>query len=80
MIFFSLITRLINVFPVVRESVFTCAKKSKSVRMSSKCWTRSSNRKVKQVACCFLNTAIAFKVSFISTLIFPTSKYDLSNV
>ena len=72
--FLSLITRLINVFPVARESGSTCAEISKCVRMSSKCCTRSSNCKDIRVACCFLNTAVAFKGRFNSILIFPTSK------
>ena len=59
--------------PVARESVSTCAEKSKCVRMSSKCCTHSINCKGIGVACSFLNAAVAFKGSFISTLIFPTS-------
>ena len=39
--FLSLITVLINVLPVARESGFTCAEISKCARMSSKCCTRS---------------------------------------
>ena len=71
--FLSLITGLINVFPVARESGFTCAKISKCVRISIKCCTRSSSCKGIRVACCFFNTAVAFKGRFNSTLIFPTS-------
>ena len=60
-------------FPVAKESVFTCAEISKCVRMSSKCCTRFSYCKGIGVACCFLNTSVAFNVRFNSTLIFPTS-------
>ena len=69
----SIITGLVNVFPVARESLFTCAQTSKCVRMSSKCCTRSSNCKDIRVACCFLNTFVAFKGRFNSTLIFTKS-------
>ena len=48
--FLSITTGLINVFPVARQSVFTCAKISKCVRMSSKCCILSSNCKGKRVA------------------------------
>ena len=71
--FLSIITGLINVFLVARESGFRCAEISKCVRMSSKCCTHSSSCKSIRVACCFLNTAVAFKGRFNSTLIFPTS-------
>ena len=60
-------------FPVAKESVFTCAEISKCVKISSKCCTRSSNCKGIRVACCFLNTAVAFKRRFNSSLIFPPS-------
>ena len=76
----SIITGLIKLFPVARESVFTCAETSKCVRMSSKFCSRSNNCKGIRVACCFLNTAVAFKVRFNSTLIFSMSNYDLSYV
>ena len=59
-------------FPVARESVFTCAQTSKCVRMSSKCCTRSSDCKGIRVTGCVLNTAVAFKGRFNSALIFPT--------
>ena len=78
--FLSITTGLINVFPVARQSVFTCAKISKCVRMSSKCCILSTNCKGIRVACCFLNTAVAFKGRFNSTLIFSMSNYDLSYV
>ena len=71
--FLSIITGLINVSPLTKESVFTRAELSKCVRMTSKCCTRSSNCKGIRVACCFLNTAVAYKGRFNSTLIFPTS-------
>ena len=71
--FFSVITALINVFHAARESVFTCAEISECVRMSSKCCTRFSYCKGMRVACCFLNTAVAFKGRFNSFSIFPTS-------
>ena len=71
--FLSIITGLRNVFPVARESVFTCAEISKCVRMSSKCCTCSSNFKGIREACCFLNTAVDFKSRFNSTVIFPPS-------
>ena len=67
-------------FPVAKESVFTCAEISKCVKMSSKICSRSNNCKGIRVACCFLNTTVAFKVRFNSTLIFPTSNEDLSYV
>ena len=71
--FLSIITGLINVFTVARESVFRCVDISKCVRMSSKCCTCSSNCNGIAVASCFLNTAVAFKCRFNSTLTFPTS-------
>ena len=71
--FFSIITGLINVFSVARESVSTCADISNFVRMLIKCCTRSSNCNGIRVVGCFLNTAVAFKGRFNSTLIFPTS-------
>ena len=60
-------------FPVARESVFTCAEFSKCVRTSSKCCTRSINCKGIRVACYFLNKVVAFKGRFNSTLIIHTS-------
>ena len=71
--FLSIILGLINVLRVARESVFTCAEISKFVIMSSKFCTCSSYCKGIRVACCFLNTAVASKGRFNSTLIFPTA-------
>ena len=71
--FLSIITGLLNALRVARKFVFICTKISKCVRMSSKCCTLSSNCKGIRVACCFLNTAVAYKGRFNSTLIFTTS-------
>ena len=65
-----------KVFPMVRESVFTGAIISKCVNISSNCCTRSCNCSGIRVDLCFLNTAVAFKGRFSSTLIFPTSNLD----
>ena len=75
--FWRIFIELINVFPVVRESVFTCAMISKCVRISSECCILSRNCRSKRVARCFLNTAVAFNCKFKSTLIFPASKLDV---
>ena len=53
--------------------MFTCAEISKCDRISSECCTHSSNCKGIRVACCFLNTGVALKSRFNSTLIFPMS-------
>ena len=76
--FLKMKTGLMKLFPVVRESKFTGVIISKCVKMSSKCCTRSSNCSGKRVALSFLNTAIAFKGRFSSTLIFPTSHLDVA--
>ena len=74
--FLSIITGLINVFPVVRESLFTVAIIAKYVRISNKCCTLSCKSRGIRVACWFLNSAVAFKIRFVSTLILPTSKLE----
>ena len=70
LLFLRNITGLIKVYPVVSESVFTGAMIPKCVRISSKCCTQSCNWRGMRVALCFLNTAVAFKGTFSSTLIF----------
>ena len=62
-------------YPVVM-SLFTGAIISECVKMSSKCCTRSCNCRIIRVARCFLNTAVAFRSRFNSTLIFSISNLD----
>ena len=60
-LFLRMITGLMNVFPVVRESVFTDAIMSKCVNISSKCCIFSCNWSGMRVALCFLKMALAFR-------------------
>ena len=76
--FLRIITGLMKVFPVLRESVLTGAIISKCVKMSGRCCTRSCNRSEIRVALCFLNIAVAFRGSVSSTLIFATSNLHVA--
>ena len=58
--FLKMITGLIKVFPVVRESVLTGDIMSKCVKTWSKCCTLSCNFSGRRVALCFSKTAVAF--------------------
>ena len=71
-------TGFIKVFPVVRDSVFTDAMISKSVKISSWCCTFSCNWSGIRVARCFLNTAVAFSGRFSSTFTLPPSNLDVA--
>ena len=74
----SIITGLIYVFHVVRESVFTDEKISTFVRMSSRCFIRSCS--CIRVAHCFLYTAAALRCSVNSTLISLHQIYIWRNI
>ena len=71
-------TGLMNVFPMVKESVFSGAIKSKCVKISSKCCILSCNWSGLRVALCFLKIAVALRGRFSSTLIFPTSNFEVA--
>ena len=73
-----MVTGLMNVFPMVKESVFAGAKISKCVKMSSKCCALSCNWNEIRVALCFLKIAVALRGRFSSTLIFQTSNLEVA--
>ena len=64
--------------PAVRKSVFTGAKNQKFVKISGKCCTLSCNCRGIREARCFLNTVVAFKSKFNSTLHFLTPNLDVA--
>ena len=65
-----------NVFPVVKESVFAGAMMSKCVNISIKCCTLSCNCSGMRVALCFLKKAVAFRGRFSSILTISTSNFE----
>ena len=73
-----MITGLLNVFPVVRESVVAGAMITKCVKMSSKCCALSCNWNEIRAALCFLKKAAALRGRFSSTLIFQTSNLEVA--
>ena len=76
--FLMTMTGILKVFSVVTESVFTGAKNSNCVKISGKCCTVSCNCRGIREARCFLNTVVALKSKFNSTLIFLTPNLDMA--